>query len=102
MPDQLPRRDFLKTAAAGTLGLHLATRAAAAQVDASPPGADLFAAPPLDTVRIGFVGVGHQGSSHVENFLKIDGVEIAFEDDQRVLMAYLQYVKLVLAAPRQA
>jgi len=28
--------------------------------------------------------------------------EIAFEGDQRVLMAYLQYVKLVLAAPRQA
>ena len=28
--------------------------------------------------------------------------EVAFEGDQRVLMAYLQYVKLVLAAPRKA
>jgi hypothetical protein len=28
--------------------------------------------------------------------------EVAFEGDQRVLMAYLQYVKLVLAAPRNA
>ncbi len=28
--------------------------------------------------------------------------EVAFEGDQRVLMAYLMYVKLVLAAPRKA
>ena len=28
--------------------------------------------------------------------------EVRFEGDQRVLMAYLQYVKLVLAAPRKA
>ena len=28
--------------------------------------------------------------------------DVAFEGDQRVLMAYLQYVKLVLAAPRNA
>ena len=28
--------------------------------------------------------------------------DVAFEGDQRVLMAYLQYLKLVLAAPRKA
>jgi len=28
--------------------------------------------------------------------------DVAFEGDQRLLMAYLQYVKLVLAAPRKA
>ena len=28
--------------------------------------------------------------------------DVAFEGDQRVLMAYLMYVKLVLAAPRHA
>jgi hypothetical protein len=28
--------------------------------------------------------------------------EVVFEGDQRVLMAYLMYVKLVLAAPRKA
>ena len=28
--------------------------------------------------------------------------DVAFEGDQRMLMAYLQYVKLVLAAPRKA
>jgi predicted dehydrogenase len=31
---------------------------------------------PMEVVRIGFVGVGLQGTAHVENFLKIDGVEI--------------------------
>jgi predicted dehydrogenase len=32
--------------------------------------------PRIDTVRMGFVGVGSQGSSHVRNFLNIEGVEI--------------------------
>jgi predicted dehydrogenase len=35
-----------------------------------------FAAEPIDVVRVGFVGVGLQGGSHVRNFLGIDGVEI--------------------------
>jgi Glycosyl hydrolase 109, C-terminal domain/Oxidoreductase family, NAD-binding Rossmann fold len=71
------RREFLKTAAAGTLGLHAASRAHALATQRPVPDPTLFAAPPLETVRIGFVGVGHQGSSHVGNFLKIAGVEIA-------------------------
>jgi predicted dehydrogenase len=36
----------------------------------------LFAAPPMERVRIGFVGVGGQGSVHVDNLLKIEGVEL--------------------------
>jgi predicted dehydrogenase len=39
--------------------------------------AEGFAAPPLEAVRMGFVGVGLQGGSHVQNFLRIPGVEIA-------------------------
>jgi len=35
-----------------------------------------FRAPPLATVRLGFVGIGGQGSSHVENLLTLEGVEI--------------------------
>ncbi len=31
---------------------------------------------PMDVVRIGFVGVGGMGTAHVENFLKIEGVEV--------------------------
>ncbi|MFO7865662.1 MAG: Gfo/Idh/MocA family oxidoreductase, partial [Candidatus Aminicenantes bacterium] len=33
-------------------------------------------AEPLETVRIGFVGVGLQGSSHIRNLLRIEGAEI--------------------------
>jgi predicted dehydrogenase len=36
----------------------------------------LFAAPPMERVRIGFVGVGGQGSVHVDNLLDIEGAEI--------------------------
>ncbi len=35
-----------------------------------------FAAPPLERVRIGFVGVGLQGGGHVRNFLRIEGVDV--------------------------
>lgn len=35
-----------------------------------------YAAPPLDHVRIGYVGVGGMGTAHVENLLKIPGAEI--------------------------
>ena len=35
-----------------------------------------FAAPPLERVRIGFVGVGLQGGGHVRNLLRIDGVDV--------------------------
>ena len=32
---------------------------------------------PIDIVRIGYVGVGLQGSSHFRNLLRIEGAEIA-------------------------
>ncbi len=75
-------REFLKTAALAGAGVSLAAfRPGAvaagnsfATSDASSAG--LYAAPPLECVRIGFVGVGHQGSSHVQNFLGTDNVDI--------------------------
>ena len=81
MADAFDRREFLVTAAAAGLGLSLDPgRLAAATAQRSPATVAqeprLFAAPPIETVRIGFVGVGHQGSSHVQNFLRIEGVEI--------------------------
>ena len=77
MSDQLDRRQFLRTAATTGVGVGLAAKELAGR----PAFADMaatgtIAAPPLDVVRMGFVGVGHQGTSHVSNFLKIDGVEI--------------------------
>ncbi|KPK90582.1 hypothetical protein AMJ80_08195, partial [bacterium SM23_31] len=35
-----------------------------------------FTVPPLEKVRMGFVGVGSQGSNHVRNFLSLEGVEV--------------------------
>jgi len=70
MTQPLDRRDFLKT----TVGAGLV---AATTVHAAPAAAaTLFAAPAIPRVRVGFIGLGNQGPSHVENFTKIDGVEI--------------------------
>jgi len=76
------RRDFLKIAALTGIGAALDIKGYA-----SPPtqsktpkkaaGSMIeYAAPPIDIVRMGFVGVGGIGSKHVDNFLKIDNVEI--------------------------
>ena len=80
MTDTTSRRSFLTGVASVGLGLAVAGRAAAAKRGPKaarryrlPAG---FAAPPLETVRMAFVGVGLQGGSHVRNFLKIPGVEI--------------------------
>jgi len=83
----LGRRDLLKLGAAG-LGL-AALGACAAPSEGGrtppsgrrsglgPPPEELLAAPPMETVRIGMVGVGLQGTSHVRNFLGVEGCRIA-------------------------
>jgi hypothetical protein len=67
------RREFIRAGAALALGSGLL-----GQADPQPEGApeEPFRAPPLDRVRIGFVGVGGQGTTHVENLLDIPGAEI--------------------------
>ena len=35
-----------------------------------------YAAPKLDTVRVGFIGLGQRGPGHVRNMSKLEGVEI--------------------------
>ncbi|HEV8195343.1 MAG TPA: Gfo/Idh/MocA family oxidoreductase, partial [Gemmatimonadales bacterium] len=68
------RRDFVKAAA----GVSLASAfPLTSPLSPSPEqGTTLYHAPPMDRVRIGFVGVGGQGSSHVENLLTLDGVDL--------------------------
>jgi predicted dehydrogenase len=68
------RRDFVKTAAG--VGLAAGLPHSASRAPLTEQGTTLFAAPPMDRVRIGFVGVGGQGSSHVENLLTLDGVDL--------------------------
>ncbi|MFN0181210.1 MAG: Gfo/Idh/MocA family protein [Gemmatimonadales bacterium] len=65
------RRDFVATTAAGVAAASALTSGATAQAPTT-----LFAAPPMDRVRIGFVGVGGMGTVHVENLLAIEGVEL--------------------------
>ncbi|UCC24315.1 MAG: Gfo/Idh/MocA family oxidoreductase [Gemmatimonadales bacterium] len=88
----LPRRDLLKLGALGAGAAALGGLAgcapgnggsvAAGELSAAPPAGlgaapdEFFSAPPMDTVRVGFVGVGGMGGAHVQNFLRIDGVEI--------------------------
>ena len=77
----LSRRDFVRAGAAG-LGA-----TAVVPVFGGVPGgfgrgpvpqqaSPLFAAPPLDRVRMGFVGIGGMGSVHLDNYLQLDGVEV--------------------------
>ena len=73
------RRDFLKLGV--TAGVGAAVAGFVAQgCETSPkklatkPG--LPKVPPIDPVRVGFIGVGHRGAGHVRNFLKLEGVQI--------------------------
>jgi predicted dehydrogenase len=77
--DQTDRRTFLQIA--GTLVGGTVAAAATSQAPAPPqagtqPAAGAFAAPPMKEVRIGFVGVGGQGGSHVRNMLAVPGARI--------------------------
>jgi hypothetical protein len=74
------RRGFLQTAGA-LIGASViaASDANAARGSEQQPGArtsDPFAAPAIPEVRIGFVGVGGQGGSHVRNMLRVPGARI--------------------------
>jgi len=71
------RREFLKTGAVAGLatavsGLNLAADEARARGEARSQ----FRTKPIETVRVGFVGVGGMGSVHVQNYLNIEGVRI--------------------------
>jgi predicted dehydrogenase len=72
------RRTFLEIAA-GFLSAAAAGRTmrAAAPPAQSPDKPSVpFAAPPIPEVRIGFVGVGGQGSAHVRNMLRVPGAKV--------------------------
>ncbi len=95
------RRDFVKAGvAAGTV---------AALGPLAPAGphpvmeADQLAAPPLATVRIGFVGVGGMGMVHVENLLHIPGAQItAVCDIVEAKVAAAQDKVVAAGSPRPA
>ena len=70
------RRDFLKTTAAAGIGAALTRESPFPAPGSRLSDSLLFRCPPIPTVRIGFVGIGGQGSVHVENLLTLEGVEL--------------------------
>ena len=74
------RRTFLQIAGglvgASVAGTSCARLPAATQHRRRERSRRGFAAPPIPEVRIGFVGVGGQGGSHVRNMLGVPGVRI--------------------------
>jgi predicted dehydrogenase len=70
----MDRRDFLKTTAGAVAASAAAPLTAATDTQRTPPPP--FAAPPMDLVRIAYVGIGGMGSAHVRNLLRIPGCRI--------------------------
>ena len=76
------RRHFLKAAGAATAGLvtaNIALNAYASSVAPKPQAGKSvigLIAPKMDVVRVGFIGVGERGFSHVEQFCHLEGVEL--------------------------
>ena len=78
--DHVNRRDFLKIGGAALTASALVPNSGTeAEAQSSAP----FAAPPIEQVRIGFVGIGGQGGSHVRNLLRIAGCRITAVCDIR-------------------
>lgn len=69
------RRDFMRLTAAGVGTALAATSPRCVKEPAT--GYNPASSGPIDPVRIGFVGVGNQGSGHVRNLLRIEGAELA-------------------------
>ena len=84
-PGGMNRRDFVRLGAAAGVGAGMVAldRAAFAAVpDELGPAPEMpFAAPPIENVRIGYVGVGGMGTSHVRNLLGIEGCQIVAVSD---------------------
>jgi predicted dehydrogenase len=78
----MDRRDFLKTGGAAIVA-GAAAASGGPDAAAAAPQSGLPAAAPIETVRIGFVGVGLQGGGHVRNFLRIPGCRITAVCDIR-------------------
>jgi len=76
VPHDPSRRDFLRAGVAAGLAAAVRPAGAAAQEAPAPSATTLFAAPPMERVRIGYVGVGERGSFHVDSLLRIEGAEI--------------------------
>lgn len=102
-PNALSRRDLLRTTAAGALGLGLSQTIAKAEAAGNVPERAKgqksvmgLKFPPLKEVRVGLIGVGGRGMSHLGSLLAIDNVKITAVCDivpSRVAAAQARVVK---------
>ncbi|MCX6169380.1 MAG: Gfo/Idh/MocA family oxidoreductase [Ignavibacteriales bacterium] len=78
MENNLKRRDFIKRSAMAGVGIAVSSVALADEIQQKlkSPAKVAPVAKPMEKVRIGYVGVGGQGTDHVSNLLKIKGAEI--------------------------
>lgn len=90
MPNE-SRRDFLKLAGSLSAGLMLGAAGCSGQTKtigrapkASGKSAAALATEPIDTVRIGMIGVGDRGSQHLDKLLHIKHVEVVALVDPHV------------------
>ncbi len=76
MKEGCSRRDFLKMGTALGVGASIAgaNLSACSEAHRTAPGVPIIK--PLETVRVGMVGVGHQGKGHFQSLLKIAGVDL--------------------------
>ncbi len=88
------RREFLKLAGSLSAGLMLAaagcTGGAKTQGKthaATGAAAAALSAGPIDTVRIGMIGVGDRGSQHIDKLIRIKGCEIVAIADPHIASA---------------
>ena len=71
------RRAFIETSTLATAAASLARDTSAQEPPATPEAASpFFRVAPIPVVRVGFVGVGLQGTEHVKNLLSLDGVDL--------------------------
>jgi predicted dehydrogenase len=88
MKKRLNRRDFLKKSSVAGFGMALGSMSKGGSVSLRQPvlltePVDHLVTPPMETVRVGYVGIGSQGSGHFRNLLRIEGVEIKAACDIR-------------------
>ncbi len=78
MSEELNRRDFIKKSAMAGVGIAVSSVALAEELQQKlkSPAKVAPTTKSMEKVRIGYVGVGLQGTDHVSNLLKIKGAEI--------------------------
>jgi predicted dehydrogenase len=80
----IDRREFLKAGSAAlAAGAVVVTARGDANAAEQAAYSGEFAAPKIDLVRIGYVGIGLQGGGHVQNLLRIPGCRITAVCDIR-------------------